>query len=121
MDPASEGLAWGVGGSWAKGRRQEITGGAGGRLERRVPGEQGWGVGLGWGRSPGSCAPETRPGYGAHWQVTGRLLAGVPVAGSWGGQGASWRILGSWAAFCLSIMTGIQNGTATLENSLVIY
>lgn len=77
--------------------RREITGG-GRRLERRVPGEQGWGVGLGWGLFLPGLARQRRARIAGR---TGRLLAGVPVAGSWGRQGASWRILGSWAAFCL--------------------
>lgn len=54
---------------------------------------------MGWdgGVLPGLARQRRGHGTGR----TGRLLAGVPVAGSWGGQGASWRILGSWAAFCL--------------------
>lgn len=102
MDPASEGLAGGVcGESFDEGPAAGDNWGGGGGWEgdwkggyqASRAGELGWDGGV----LPGLARQRRGHGTGR----TGRLLAGVPVAGSWGGQGASWRILGSWAAFCL--------------------
>lgn len=80
VDPASEGLAAECvcGRALAKGRRREITMGVEG-AGRRVPGEQGKGVGLEMGAFSRVLRTWRRSqGTGR----TGRLLAGVPVAGS---------------------------------------
>lgn len=59
-------------------------------MERRVPGAQGWGCGLGWGRSLGSCAPTTRL---AHWQVVGWGRHG-PILGCTGESSAASGLSG---------------------------